>query len=208
MFPLDKEQQKEVPEYVHQLREGLQAAYSLVRERCNTEHKRQKAIYDRKAHGGPFNKGDHVWLFSPAVPPGRCKKFHQPWKGPFIVMDKLGNTTYKIKPIHNGGRWQFVHFDRLKPCTRTMEEVDLHSPEEGAGERLQQTLTTPPTVHAPAAEGNDSRSIGFDDILVSDDEDGTPVAGEQEPDEAIENQRRYPARNRRIPERYGLYVEH
>ena len=30
MFPLDKEQQKEVPEYVHQLREGLQAAYSLV----------------------------------------------------------------------------------------------------------------------------------------------------------------------------------
>eukprot|EP00731_Ephydatia_muelleri_P033524 Em0031g32a len=169
MFPLDKEQQKEVPEYVHQLREGLLAAYSLVRERCNTEHKRQKAIYDRKAHGGPFNKGDHVWLFLPAVPPGRCKKFHHryPWKGPFIVMDKLGNTTYKIKPIHNGGRWQFVHFDRLKPCTRTMEEVDLHSPEEGAGERLQETLTAPPTVHVPAAEGNDSCSIGFDDILVS-----------------------------------------
>eukprot|EP00731_Ephydatia_muelleri_P014930 Em0008g650a len=101
-------------------------------------------------------------------------------------MDKLGDTTYKIKPIHNGGRWQFVHFDRLKPCTRTMEEVDLHSPEEGAGERLQETLTTPPTVHAPAAEGNDTRSIGFDDILVSCDEDGAPVAGEQEPDEAIE----------------------
>ena len=208
MFPLDKEQQKEVPEYVHQLREGLQAAYSLVRERCNTEHKRQKSIYDRKAHGGPFNKGDHVWLFSPAVPPGRCKTFHHLWKGPFIVMDKLRDTTYKIKPIHNGGRWQFVHFDRLKPCTRTMEEVDLHSPEKGAGERLQETLTTPPTVHAPAAEGNDSRSIGFDDILVSDDEDGAHVAGEQEPDEAIENQRRYPARNRRIPERYGPYVEH
>ena len=203
-----KSNKKEVPENVHQLKEGLQAAYSLVRERCNTEHKRQKAIYDKKAHGGPCNKGDHVWLFSPAVPPGRCKKFHHPWKGPFIVMDKLGNTTYKIKPIHNGGRWQFVHFDRLKPCTRTMEEVDLHSPEEGAGERLQETLTTPPTVHAPAVEGNDSRSIRFDDILVSDDEDGAPVAGEQEPDEAIENQRRYPARNRRIPERYGQYVEH
>ena len=62
MFPLDKEQQKEVPEYVHQLREGLQAAYSLVRERCNTEHKRQKAIYDRKAHGGLtvcIAHGDH-----------------------------------------------------------------------------------------------------------------------------------------------------
>ena len=116
--------------------------------------------------------------------PAHCT--YHPWKGPFIVMDKLGDTTYKIKPIHNGGRWQFVHFDRLKPCTRTMEEVDLHSPEEGAGERLQETLTTPPTVHAPAAEGNDTRSIGFDDILVSCDEDGAPVAGEQEPDEAIE----------------------
>ena len=65
-------------------------------------------------------------------------------------------------------------------------------------------MTTPPTVRA---EGNDSRSIGFDDILVSDN-DGAPVAGEQEPDEVLENQRRYPARNRRIPERYRPYVEH
>ena len=78
----------------------------------------------------------HTHRYTDTQKHGRCKKFHHPWKGPFIVMDKLGNTTYKIKPIHNGGRWQFVHFDRLKPCTRTMEEVDLHSPEEWAGERL------------------------------------------------------------------------
>ena len=131
--------------------------------------------------------------------PGRCKKFHYPWKGPFIVMDKLGNTYYKIKPIHNGGRWQFVH-DRNLAYERWRRWIYIRLHEEGAGERLQETLTTPPTVHAPAAEGNDSRSrsIGYDDILVSDDEDGAPVAGEQEPDEAIENQRRYPARNSHV----------
>ncbi|KAL5510632.1 hypothetical protein EMCRGX_G006204 [Ephydatia muelleri] len=166
MFPLDKEQQNKVPEDVQEQREGLQAAYSLVRER----------------------------------PLAVAKSSTTPGKGrPFIVMDKLGNTYYKIKPIHNGGRWQFVH-DRNLAYERWRRWIYIRLHEEGAGERLQETLTTPPTVHAPAAEGNDSRSrsIGYDDILVSDDEDGAPVAGEQEPDEAIENQRRYPARNSHV----------
>ena len=45
------------------------------------ENDEEKAIYDRRARGGPFNKGDHVWLFSPAVPPGRCKNSTTPGKG-------------------------------------------------------------------------------------------------------------------------------
>ena len=81
MFPLDKEQQKEVPEYVHQLREGLQAAYSLVRERVIPSTRGQKAIYDRRVHGGPFNRGDNVWLFSPAVPLAVAKSSTTPGKG-------------------------------------------------------------------------------------------------------------------------------
>ena len=96
MYNLNQGQEKELPDYVRQLREGLKEAYALVRNRCESEHQRQKAIYDRKVHGKPFSIGDMVWLFSPAVPRGRCKKFH-PWKGPFIVVEKKGSSTYKIK---------------------------------------------------------------------------------------------------------------
>ena len=40
-----------VPEYVQKLKDGLENAYCLVRERCEAEHKRQKSIYDEKVHG-------------------------------------------------------------------------------------------------------------------------------------------------------------
>ena len=113
MYPLTQTQcqeKKDLPEYVHKLREGLQEAYALVRRRCDTEHKRQKAIYDKRAHGEAFNKDDLVWLFSPAVPRGKCKKFHHPWKGPFIIIERLGTATYKTKPAWNGWKCQIVHF--------------------------------------------------------------------------------------------------
>ena len=54
MYNLNQGQEKELPDYVHQLREGLKEAYALVRNRCKSEHQRQKAIYDRKVHGKPF----------------------------------------------------------------------------------------------------------------------------------------------------------
>eukprot|EP00731_Ephydatia_muelleri_P019301 Em0012g126a len=62
-----------LPEYVQKLKDGLENAYCLVRERCEAEHKRQKSIYDEKVHGKPFNCGDLVWLYSPAVARGSIK---------------------------------------------------------------------------------------------------------------------------------------
>ena len=50
MYNLNQGQEKELPDYVRQLREGLKEAYALVRNRCESEHQRQKAIYDRKVH--------------------------------------------------------------------------------------------------------------------------------------------------------------
>lgn len=80
MYFLNQGQEKELLDYVNQLRKGLKEANALVRNRCESEHQLQKAIYDRKVHGKPFSSGDMVWLFSPAVPGRRCKKFYHPWK--------------------------------------------------------------------------------------------------------------------------------
>ena len=45
-------------------------AYERVREKMGHHLRRQKEIYDRKAHGRLYNKGDKVWLFNAAVPKG------------------------------------------------------------------------------------------------------------------------------------------
>ena len=54
-----------------------------------------------------------MWLYSPAVPRGKSRKFHHPWKGPFKVIERVAECTSKIKCI-KGTKTQCVHFDRLK----------------------------------------------------------------------------------------------
>ena len=221
MFPVNKEQEKEVPAYVHQLREGLQSAYALVREQCETEHQRQKAIYDKKAHGRPYEKGDLVWLFSPAVPRGHSRKLHHPWKGPFVVVDKIGITTYKIKPSRNSGKCQIIHFDRLKPCAPNTLEAEIPPPTSNRKKLTARNSLpdVPPASHSDQSAYTYQRA---DDALFTDDEDDElpdamnenqeevqgPRPQNPVPAELTADERRYPARQRRPPDRYGPYLEH
>ncbi|KAL5471331.1 hypothetical protein EMCRGX_G029435 [Ephydatia muelleri] len=97
MYGTTQGKETAVIEYVKNLKDGLLEAYALVRDRCETEHKRQKSIYDRKVHGEPYSEGDLVWLYTPAVPSGQSRKLHRPWKGPYKVVERLGDATYKLQ---------------------------------------------------------------------------------------------------------------
>ena len=50
-----------VNEYALQLKERLEDAYALVREKLNASHEHQKKYYDKHVHGDPFKIGDLVW---------------------------------------------------------------------------------------------------------------------------------------------------
>ena len=58
MYGSNPMETKTVSGYALQLKSCLQNAYALVREHCKTDHRRQKALYDEKVHGKPFNPGD------------------------------------------------------------------------------------------------------------------------------------------------------
>ena len=108
MYGSNRIEERCATEYAHNLREGLQSAYALVREHCKAEHRRQKDIYDEKVHGKPFVPGELVWLHSPAVPRGQSRKLHLPWKGPLKVLERRGDCVYKIaRP--RGKKPQWVH---------------------------------------------------------------------------------------------------
>eukprot|EP00731_Ephydatia_muelleri_P025168 Em0017g251a len=182
--------------FAQKLKEGLQEAYKLVREKCQAEHKRQKALYDERVHGKPFSPGDLVWLHSPAVPRGRSRKLHHPWKGPLKVVERLGESNYKIKSLQGRKKTQIVHFDRLKPCVASTAEDRQNS--------------RPPTT--PETQIDRQPTGKYVELLDSYDDE--PVAEEPATDAAppppqeINIQPRYPVRNRHPPDRYGAYVEH
>ena len=72
-----------VGEYVQNLRNTLQNAYALVRERLQVEHQRQKDFYDEKVYGKPFEVGVMVWVLSLAVPREQSRKLHHYGVDPF-----------------------------------------------------------------------------------------------------------------------------
>ena len=81
-------------DYATTLKQSLTSAYNHVRQRMNVTFECQKPHYDKKVHGQPYNVGDFVRLYSPAVPPGQSKKLYNPWSEPFEVIKRLSGATY------------------------------------------------------------------------------------------------------------------
>ena len=114
-FNLPTETYNSPSQYQKHLREQLQQAYTTVRHHSLVEQSRQKDVYDQHVHGTTYNVGDEVWLHCPAVPRGRCRKFHRPWQGPFTIVKIIGNTVYRIQSNQSSRKRLVVHYNRLKP---------------------------------------------------------------------------------------------
>ena len=122
-------------EFVSSLRSRLNGAYEIAREYWKGAQKRQKDHYDRKVTGGRYKPGDMVWLYCPAISPGRAKKFHSAWKGPYKVLKAISDVVYRIQHVSQSSDRRrrhrlVVHFNRLKPCYSLSSESssDSHSP--------------------------------------------------------------------------------
>ena len=111
-------------EYATSLKRSLEAAYKHVRDQMGHKQDRQKELYDRRVHGKPFEPGDLVWLHCPAVPRGQSRKLHRPCTGPFQVVRKLSDATYRIHNMRARRQRLVVHFDRLKPCPSSIRLPD------------------------------------------------------------------------------------
>ena len=77
------------------------------------KEQRRQRDYFKKVHGDPFKAGDLVWLFEPRR--AKSRKFYLPWQGPYEVLNKTSEVTYKICKRGRPERWTKVLFNRFKP---------------------------------------------------------------------------------------------
>ena len=96
-----------------ELNEKLYEVHSHAQATMGKEQRRQRDYFNRKVHGDPFKAGDLVWLFEPHR--AKSRKFYLPWQGPYEVLNKTSEVTYKICKRGRPERWTKVHFNRLKP---------------------------------------------------------------------------------------------
>ena len=117
-----------LPEYVRTLQATFAEVFECVRANISKHQERQKETYDKRIHGSPHQPGSLVWLFNPVVPRGGSRKFHKPWTGPYRVITRLSDNTYKIKAVQKPHRLKVVHFDRLKCCTPNVRIPETSHP--------------------------------------------------------------------------------
>ena len=111
------------------------------------------------------------------IPPGKSKKLHHPWTGPYKILDKISDSDYKIKGLRGKKQCHIVHFDRLKLCTPgTRFDNDIDDPDTHPDSMANEQTTT-------------SHIFGQDMDILADDE---PT-------------RRYPQRDRHPPVRFAVY---
>jgi hypothetical protein len=98
-------------DFLMEIKNRLQTAHSVARERLVNAKMKSKEYYDKAARESTLRVGDRVLLYDETVRRGRSKKVSSQWLGPFEIID-LDKVNATIK---RGTRTQKVHLNRLKP---------------------------------------------------------------------------------------------
>ena len=180
-------------EHATTLHKQLAEAFALVRSRLATQHQRQKEFYNQKVHGQPYAPGDLVWLHSPVIRRGQSCKLHHPWTGPYKIIKRLSEATYRIQKVEGRRQRKIVHFDRLKPCPANIQLNPTNSYSD---------VIPSPIRSLPSAPS----SVGENIELIEDDSDDQqlPINSSQPPAPTC----RYPSRARRPSSRYDDYISY
>ena len=186
---------RDVSTYVASLKRRISEAFEIVRRNAyvSKHHQYQKTLYDEKVHSKPYKPGDWVWLHSPVIPRGNSRKLYRPWKGPYTIVKKISDSTYRVQHLQKRKDRQVVHFNRLKSCPKSIRLEDAEIPTD------QRTSIPLAPTDTDLAEHMDI------EIVEGPEDDQLPVMASNP--ESVQHQvRRYPTRDRRVPQRYSDYV--
>lgn len=108
-------QRKPIPQnrWAWLLQERLEQAHRIVRENTKAEMLRQKRYHDRKLKWQIFSPGDKVYVYFPRRKLGTSPKLTSFWQGPFSVLEKCSECTYKVS-CGSKGSPQVIHVDRMR----------------------------------------------------------------------------------------------
>lgn len=102
-------------QYVLDLQDRLEKTCDLAKQELQKSQGRYKSYYNRKAKCRKFKVGDEVLLLLPTD----RNKLLMHWKGPFVIVDKVGSMDYKIDFGHHV---KTFHANLLKRYYRRQED--------------------------------------------------------------------------------------
>ena len=138
--------------FASNLQSRMEQAHEIAREHIQMEMRRQKRYHDNKLFWEKFSEGDEVYVFFHRNYVGRSPKFTYYWQGPYVVLEKYSDLTYKVKHTMTGYQ-KVVHVDRMKRKYRRDETA------EAFGENIEREVQTEETV-GPSTNFEETEEIG------------------------------------------------
>ena len=81
-------------QYIKWVKSAMTITHHFVFQNLATAAKRQKFYYDKCLKPRKYQKGDLVWRW---YPPTANQKLELGWTGPYLVVDRISETTYSIQ---------------------------------------------------------------------------------------------------------------
>lgn len=63
-----------------------------------------------------------MWLHTTVLSRENMKKLHHPWTGPYHVIKRLSDSTYRIQLLREPHKRLVVHSNQLKPLCDALED--------------------------------------------------------------------------------------
>ncbi len=100
----------DVVSYVTSLYEGLRAGAAAASEMEKAAKIAMKTSYDRGSRKQVFQVGDLVLVLKPTT----RVKLHGQWQGPYTVVEKLSELTYRVRKLNTSSRLFTYHTNFMK----------------------------------------------------------------------------------------------
>ena len=97
-------------EYVTKLRDRMRCAHEIARQNMQIAQDRMKVHYDKRTKIREFKEGELVLLFDEA----NCRPLQAKYKGPYVVLRRLGPVTYLLSTPGRRQSTRSVHVNLLK----------------------------------------------------------------------------------------------
>jgi len=114
-------------DYKEEAKVRLQEAYTLVNENLQKKQQKQKEHYDDASKETHYTEGDKIWLYTPVTKPGLSAKLTHHWHGPYTVLTKLSDVTYKLQDPDNKSKTLTSHVNRMKSYVNPNDRPDDHN---------------------------------------------------------------------------------
>jgi len=126
-------------DFVNRLKEKLTFAWDMAASQDKDAKEKSKQYFDRTATTRSFSVGDRVLALEPSL----TDKFQPQWNGPYDVLEKVTDVTYRISTPDRRKKQRLYHVNSLKAWKEPVQVMTVQYCEETEEESAEEVADLP-----------------------------------------------------------------